>query len=272
MKINAQHMLEGDNIEHISCSKNSEKFKDNMPDTIIMHYTAGRNGESSAKYLAKDNVKASAHIVIDRSGKIFQLVPFNIIAWHAGKSQYSNRTGLNNYSIGIELDNAGVLKKTGNKYQSWFGKYYSEDEVIEAKHRNEHTNKYWHTYTEEQLNRSFELCELLIETYGIRMILGHEEISPGRKQDPGPAFPLDKFRNKLLFDNRKDQDVSISGIKAKVTPDFLNIRSGPGIKYETIALPLEKNQQVEILNEQFGWVKVKTTLTGWVKKEYLIMD
>ncbi len=269
MKISPQHLLEGSDIEQIACPKNSEKFKENLPDTIVIHYTAGRSGLSSAKYLAKNNVQASAHIVIDRSGKIFQLVAFDTIAWHAGKSKYGNRKGLNRYSIGIELDNAGILQQTGDRYLSWFGKQYPPTEVVKAKHRNEHSEKFWHTYTEEQLARCYELCELLIETYGIRMIVGHEEIAPGRKQDPGPAFPLDKFRNNLLYNNRKEQDADFSGMQAKVAPAFLNIRNGPGTKYETIAPPLPGNQKVEILDERYGWYKVKTEINGWVKKEYL---
>src|SRR5690606_16389776 len=101
------------------------------------HYTAGSDAKSSAKYLAQADVKASAHLVIGRNGEIYQLVPFDTIAWHAGISSYQGRSGYNNFSIGIELDNAGPLEKTGADYVSWFGKKYMESERVLKTHRNE---------------------------------------------------------------------------------------------------------------------------------------
>ena len=74
---------------------------------IILHYTAGVSAQSSPRYLARPDVKASAHLVIGRLGKIIQLVSFDVEAWHAGQSSYAGRTCLNRFSIGIELDNLG---------------------------------------------------------------------------------------------------------------------------------------------------------------------
>ena len=62
---------------------------------IVLHYTAGTSAESSALFLTRPDVSASAHLVIGRDGEVFQLVPFNIEAWHAGKSWYAGRGGLN---------------------------------------------------------------------------------------------------------------------------------------------------------------------------------
>jgi len=169
------------------------------PDTIIVHYTAGTSGESSARWLADPTSKVSAHVVIDRSGRIYQIVPFNKIAWHAGQSAYGGRTGFNDFSIGIELDNAGYLDRQNNEYISPYGKRYPEDEVLWAKHHNERFTRFWHTYTEAQLLVCRDLCLALIQGYPeITQILGHDEISPGRKQDPGPAFPMEHFRNSIL--------------------------------------------------------------------------
>ena len=103
LKIENHWFTPSDEVEHIACPKNTQLFDRGQPDTIVIHYTAGKNGISSAHYLAKDNVKASAHLVLDRSGKIIQLVPFNTISWHAGKSSYAERSGFNNFSIGIEI-------------------------------------------------------------------------------------------------------------------------------------------------------------------------
>jgi len=264
MKISSKHLLEGIGVVQMSCPKNNEKFNTGLPDTVVIHYTAGRDAGSSAKFLCSE-VKASAHLVIGRDGKIIQLVPFNTISWHAGVSAYGARQGLNKYSIGIELDNAGVLQKTGSEYKAWFGRSYPENEVLLATHRNESKPAYWHSYTEIQIEACRQVCELLIGKYGINLIVGHEEIAPGRKQDPGPAFPLDKFRDRLLSHNRSDEPDFIDQ-KGTVIADFLNIRSGAGVSFEKIAPPLQQGKEVKILEESNGWYKVETTITGWVSK------
>ena len=274
MNINNRHLLQGnENITHLKCPKNKQKFKEGFPDTIIIHYTAGRDAESSAKYLCKDNLKASAHLVIGRDGKIIQLVPFDTIAWHSGISEYGSKKGFNKYSIGIELDNAGILKKVGNEYMSWFGKKYKDDQVIYATHRNEKQPQYWHIFTEKQIETCEEVCSQLINKYNnIRTILGHEEISPGRKQDPGPAFPLDKLRNHLIFNDRESDELDTLPEFGTVIPSKLNIRTGPDIGFEKAALPLTEGAKVKILGQRYGWYRVSTETTGWVVKEYIKID
>ncbi|MGM0498211.1 MAG: N-acetylmuramoyl-L-alanine amidase [Bacteroidota bacterium] len=267
--ISEKHYLEGQDIEYIDCPKNSQKFSREMPDTIVLHYTAGRNGKSAANYLAKDNVKASAHLVIDRDGTIFQLVPFDTIAWHAGRSSWKGRSGLNKYSIGIEIDNAGVLSKSGNKYVAWFGKKYDAEDVIEATHRNESQPKYWHLYTEKQIEVVEELCELLLNKYtGIQNILGHEEIAPGRKQDPGPAFPLDQLRKHLLNDRDEDK-AAIDAQTGEVAVDYLNIRELPGRRAPLVSSPLSQGTQLKIHEKHGEWYRVETQIEGWVSAEYI---
>ena len=198
--INIYHhwLKEGDNVTHIHCPKNKVVFAAGLPDTIVLHYTAGSNGKSSAEYLAKGEHKASAHVVIDRSGHIYQLVPFNMESWHAGKSEYDGRSGFNQYAIGIELDNAGILTPENDHFVSWFGKSYPPEDVLKATHKNETTERYWHTFTNIQINMCQWLCAALkVEYPGIKHILGHDDIAPGRKQDPGPAFPMERVRNLL---------------------------------------------------------------------------
>jgi N-acetylmuramoyl-L-alanine amidase len=256
--------------QFVAATKNTEPFLQGAMDTIIIHYTAGSSAASSITSLTDPAVKASAHVVVGRDGVITQLVPFNIIAWHAGPSQYGNRKGFNQYSIGIEIDNAGLLEKRGNKYYSWFGKEYPENEVVFATHRNQQTPSYWHAYTEPQLAAVEELCRVLVNTYPIKYILGHEEISPGRKVDPGPAFPLNKLRQRIFGSGRDEISAeSASEGKAIVQVDQLNIRSGASISAERVALPLPKGQRVRILEAREGWYRVSTEITGWVSAKFI---
>lgn len=267
----SNHKLSGDNVIPMACPKNHDKFIQGQPDSIIIHYTAGRDAATSAEYLCKDDVKASAHLVIGRKGEIYQLVDFNTVAWHAGESQYGGRTGYNKYSIGIELDNAGVLKQAGTEFVSWFGQKYQQNEVIQAKHRNEQQLSWWQNYTPEQIEACQQVCELLINNanYGIKNILGHEEIAPGRKQDPGPAFPLDKLRTMLLTQNRSDEIPEMGMQGTVVNADLLNIREKPSIDAKKIAQPLKTGTEVKILDEANGWYLVETKVTGWVNKGFV---
>ncbi len=268
MKI-TNHKLTGNHIKQLNCPKNKQVFGANLPDSIVIHYTAGSSAESSAKYLCKDNIKASAHLVVGQEGEIYQLVPFNTIAWHAGNSAYGTRKGYNRYSIGIEIDNPGVLTKTENGYKTWFGAKVDADNAVKAKHRNESFERYWHVYTEQQIMAVHEICELLTEEYNIQQILGHEEISPGRKKDPGPAFPLDKLRDDLLYNRRDTEEGRQEKSAGTVNCSMLNIRKGPGTDFEKLMEPLPNGTKINILQSRNGWLKVETTVEGWVSKDYV---
>lgn len=199
MKIRKNRLV-GYNTVHYSSPNHGGFMK---PDTIVIHYTAGASGKSSAEHLCRDTAGASAHLVVSRDSTIYQLLPFNMVAWHAGVSKYKFpngdiRHGFNGSSIGIEVDNAGLLTSDGVSYRSWFNKDYDESDVFFGKHRNQIAEKFWHKYTVSQIKIVTDLCKLLVKKYGIKYILGHEEISPGRKLDPGPAFPLDKMREEVF--------------------------------------------------------------------------
>jgi len=273
MEIKDSHLLEGDGITHLNCSKNKIKFTPGDLDTIVIHYTAGSSAASSANYLCKKDLLASAHLVIGREGEVYQLVPFDTIAWHAGRSMYAGRKGLNQFSIGIELDNAGELKRSGSEYQSSFNRRYQENDVVTAPHRNDVTqkNRYWHSYTEKQVEKCREVCEMLIAKYKINTIVGHEEIAPGRKLDPGPAFALDKFRNDLLTQNRSDEIDTVNKT-GEVVASSLNIREDAGVTFKKVAMPLLNGKKVKIMEERDGWYRVETTIEGWVSKGHIKVD
>ncbi|MCF8231651.1 MAG: N-acetylmuramoyl-L-alanine amidase [Bacteroidales bacterium] len=241
-------------------------------DTIIIHYTGGASAESSIETLTNSEAKVSAHVMVSAEGDITQMVPFNAKAWHAGKSHYGDRTGMNQYSIGIELDNPGVLKKSGQNYVSWFGRKYPEEEVIEAVHRNEDFTRFWHIFPEEQINAAYSLCELLIKNYDIKYLLGHEEVSPGRKTDPGPAFPLDKFRDKLLLEDRSSDEPDTLPGEAEVAVPRLNFRNAPGTHGQKITQPLKKGTLLKIIRKEGDWYQVEAPVKGWVMSKYVKTD
>ena len=92
-------------MEYLQCSKC--KVKLSRVDTIVLHSTVGAGAISSALYLGRPDTSVSAHVVVGRDAEVFQLLPFDVKAWHAGKSFHAGRVNLNDCSIGIELDNAG---------------------------------------------------------------------------------------------------------------------------------------------------------------------
>lgn len=272
MKI-INHLLKPQTIRFVKSTKHSGPFPGDLPDTIILHYTAGGSAASAVDTFAGDEVQASAHVIVARDGALTQMVPFNTIAWHAGRSVYENRIGLNRYAIGIEMVNAGRLEQSESDYVSWFGRSYPGDEVIRAMHRNEDEPAFWHRYTDRQLSAVYKLCFTLIREYNIRHILGHEEVSPGRKSDPGPAFPLDRMRERLLSGDHSEFTEPEQSLQyarpATVTASMLNIRSGPSADNPTIARPLAKNTRVNIIGESGGWYRVEAPIRGWVHGSYI---
>lgn len=221
------------------------------PRYLVYHFTAGENIQSAVDWFCNPESKASAHLVIGRDGRIYQLAPFNVRTWHAGRSNWEGVSGLNQCSIGIEMVNAGRLSKSGDSYISWFNVEYPKNEVVEARHKSEDTVSYWHAYTEVQIECAMELAEMLVNTYNLRGIVGHDDIAPGRKSDPGPAFPLENIRSRVLnryepreiihanaFTSMSDQDATIwedelasspllMGMKLSI-PEAVDGKSGAG--------------------------------------------
>lgn len=184
------HTVKGNRVsQHIS-SKNKVPML--LCQGIILHYTAGSSLSSDLTQLSSPHTKVSAHILVGRDSSIVQIVPFNTKAWHAGISQYMGLTDLNNCTIGIEMQNYGQLTRQKDSYFTWFGKSVAPSAVF-THHHNERTT-YWHAYTTGQIKTVYQLCLLLKEHYPIEFIAGHSDIT-FRKQDPGPAFPLDYFKS-----------------------------------------------------------------------------
>lgn len=245
-----------------------------QPEYLVIHYTAGSTLEGSIAWFKNRDAKASAHLVIGRDGRVIQMVPFNRVAWHAGQSVWAGRSGLNAFSIGIELDNAGRLERAGSRWVSPVSKRsYADDDVLVAPHRNDRPGSPpsgWHEYTEAQMEATMKVAQLLMHHYRLAAILGHDDIAPGRKSDPGPAFPMASFRSRLL--GRRDD---AREIHAATTA--LNIRRGPGTEHAVLpGSPLAAGTRVAVNEKQAVWwhvdvldAKSDELAEGWVHSRFL---
>ena len=138
---------------------------------LIIHYTGMKKEIDAIRRLQDPNFKVSSHYLVKRDGEILNLVPDQYEAWHAGISSWKYFKLLNKNSIGIEITNPGHQYGYRN---------FSSKQIFSIK----------------------KLLNFLIKKYGIKKdcILGHSDISPGRKKDPGEKFPWEMFaKKKLVF-------------------------------------------------------------------------
>ena len=150
-------MLITDN-KSLNCSKKT-RLKTNIR-FLILHYTGMQSARVSLNRLKNPKSKVSCHYFIDRNGKVCRMVEDNKTAWHAGKSKWKHFNNLNKYSIGIEIQNKGHYIN----YQN---------------------------FTKKQIFSLIQLIKKLLKKYKIKKenVLGHSDIAPLRKLDPGEKFP-----------------------------------------------------------------------------------
>lgn len=167
------------------------------PRQICLHDTAGAlRPFSSVEWFEKADRKVSAHFVVERDGTVTQMVDLNRVAYHAGVSKWKGQTGLNSSAIGIEIVNPGKLDENG---KASFGVVVAKPQEIEFKSTPEHGNGWWLPYTDAQVAAVKLLCTLIVEEYpDCNEILTHWQISPGRKIDTNPLFPLREVRKAVL--------------------------------------------------------------------------
>jgi N-acetylmuramoyl-L-alanine amidase len=197
------HYLFSDDDHQITFKESPNQYQEGFlqPFYLIMHYTADPRFDIIISTFKDPGEEKSAHIVIDVDGSLVQMVRFNKIAWHAGKtSSWGELKNMNYYSIGIELVNGGKLRRLANGKWSieWFNFSIPDGEVVLLKHKHEDKEAGWHIYSEKQLSTAIDVARALHETYSFRDILGHDDVRPGQKVDPGPAFPMKSFTSKVL--------------------------------------------------------------------------
>ena len=197
--------------------KNKIKF-------IIIHYTGMKKESTAIKRLQDPKSKVSAHYLIKRNGEIINLVPDLFEAWHAGVSSWKHFKSLNKNSIGIEITNPG------------------------------HQHGY-RRFSKKQIFSLQKLLKILVKKYRIKKkyILGHSDVAPGRKKDPGEKFPweilaknklsfwhnlnqkkIKKFRKKNLI-NKVDESLFLKNLYKIGYNNVKKLKSHKNIKYLTLA-------------------------------------
>ena len=198
-------------------AKNRIKF-------IIIHYTGMKKESAAIKRLQDPKSKVSSHYLIKRNGEIINLVPDLFEAWHAGVSSWKHFKSLNKNSIGIEITNPG----------------------------HQHGYK---RFSKKQIFSLQKLLKILVKKYKIKKnyVLGHSDISPDRKKDPGEKFPwemlaknklcvwhnlnqkkIKKFRKKNLI-SRIDKNSFLKNLYKIGYNDVKKFKRQKNIKYLTLA-------------------------------------
>ena len=180
------------------------------PQLILTHETWGHfKNDSAIEWLRSNPKKVSAHAVIRRDGSIVQLADLNRTTNHAGDSEWQGRRNLNGFAIGYELEGPGWLFKRGkDKAVSTFALVLPLEDCVEIDSSAHGGARWWLPYTDLQMETYRELCEATVGAYQrVASIAGHYEVSPGRKFDPSPLFPMDSFR--MLCWDREAPDAGL---------------------------------------------------------------
>lgn len=294
-QINAEHRLTGSTaagqVAGYAPSPNCNGPASLKPRLLVFHYTACGFGPARSAFLnGKAANRVSAHLLVDRDGSVLQFVPFDQRAWHAGTSFWAGLTDINSHSIGIEVVNLGyLLKRADGRYTSADGTATVDAaDVVQARHPNPaERHELWHAYTPAQIETCTQLAALLVQHYSLSEIVGHQDIAPTRKIDPGPAFPMRRMAA-AAFDR---QDASATApAPAPAAPGApapapalqtlyvavpqLNFRQGPGADFPLIGPALVEHCAVQPLQPaRNGWLQVQAQVAppdiGWVAANYL---
>lgn len=169
---------------NVSLSPNcDDRPRDTVIDLLVIHNISLPPGQFGGDYIRQffcnqldyqehkffetiKNLQVSSHLLINRAGEITQFVPFHKRAWHAGKSNFQGREGVNDFSIGIELEGCDELPYTQDQYVSLC------------------------QVTESLFTKYRAMCK--------EKIVGHSDIAPGRKTDPGTAFDWQYYLNNIM--------------------------------------------------------------------------
>ena len=191
----------------INSSPNYSKKRRSLKDIkfVIIHYTGMQSEIASINRLRNLKFKVSCHYLINRKGKVIQMVDDTYIAWHAGKSRWKNFVNLNKSSLGIELVNKGHQ----------FG---------------------YQNFTNQQIKSLISLCKILKKKFAVKKenFLGHSDIAPLRKSDPGEKFPWKKLNSHGLGKWYKKNNRSININTSKIESLFFKNLKKLGYNYFSV--------------------------------------
>jgi len=142
----------------------NERVGEGVPDILIMHYTGMQTCEAAVTRLTDPAARVSSHYTVDEDGTVFRHVAEEMRAWHAGVSHWRGATDINSRSVGIEIVNPGHE----------FG---------------------YRAFPDVQIEAVIRLSKGIVSRHAIpaRNVIGHSDIAPGRKTDPGELFPWKQF-------------------------------------------------------------------------------
>jgi N-acetylmuramoyl-L-alanine amidase len=225
----------------------TSKRKPNQIKFIIFHYTGMKKESEAIKRLTDTKSKVSCHYLIKNNGEIVTMVPDLYIAWHAGMSSWKNFKSLNKCSIGIEISNPG------------------------------HDYNY-KKFSKKQIQSLKKISQFLIKKYKINQknILGHSDIAPTRKIDPGEKFPWEYFAKfgigkwhslskRILSKNRKKK------ITLKDKKKFFKNLSKIGYSIKN-PVKLKKDQFLNSITSAFQRRFRQKLINGKIDHECLIIS
>ena len=226
---------------------NPKKRKVRQIKFIIFHYTGMTTESASLNRLTNSQSEVSSHYLIKNNGEVVMMVPDLYIAWHAGKSYWKNFKSLNKNSIGIEISNPG------------------------------HNLRY-KKFSKKQVQSILKISKFLIRKYKIKKknILGHSDIAPNRKKDPGEKFPwkfLSKHKigfwhnlsTKVLKENRKKK-INILGKK-----NFYNNLSKIGYLIKS-PKEIKKDKYLNLVSKAFQRRFRQELINGEIDQECLLIS
>jgi N-acetylmuramoyl-L-alanine amidase len=224
-----------------------KKRKPNQIKFIIFHYTGMKKESKAIKRLTSIKSEVSSHYLIKNNGEIAVMVPDLYEAWHAGLSSWKNLKSLNKSSIGIEISNPG--------------------------HNSNYKN-----FSKKQIQAIKKLSKLLIKKYKIdkKNILGHSDIAPDRKKDPGEKFPW-KYLAKFEIGNwhSLSQKTLLKNRKKKLTPIdkknfFINLSK---IGYSSInSKRIKKDKFLNLIIRAFQRRFRQELINGKIDQECLLIS
>ena len=226
-------------VSNFSPNHSTKTRPNNQIKFVIIHYTGMQSEIESIKRLKNPKYAVSCHYLINRKGKIFRMVKDKNIAWHAGKSKWKKFVNLNKYSLGIELVNKGH--------------HYG-----------------YQNFSTRQIRSLIILCKQLKKKYRIKKenFLGHSDIAPLRKIDPGEKFPWKKLSMNNLGKWYKKKHVKLKVNSSKIERLFFKNLKKLGYNYFNINKRSSKDMKII---KSFQQHYLPNNVTGKIdQKTYII--